>query len=152
MIALLPAVAAQASTSPKAQFISRAEADCIRAGTAIQSLPPFPFKNFDALHPEKSVLPKVGRFFSGPSDEGPIARRLVRQLTALGNPPAGEAAWVAMIGTFREFIAVIGREATAALHGDVRAWVAAVQENRLLPDRLSRAANGFGAKRCAIFK
>jgi hypothetical protein len=152
LTALLIAVAAEASTSPKAQFISHAEADCTRASTAIQSLPPFPFKNFDALHPDKSVLPKVGQFFSGPGNEVPIARRLVRQLTALGTPPVGRAAWVAMLGTFREFVTVIRAEATAASHGDVRAWVAAVQENRLLPDRLTSAANVFGAKRCAIFK
>jgi hypothetical protein len=132
-------------------FVTRAERYCQRGNADIHRLPSFPFQNFDPLHPDPQVLPKVGKFFTGPGNEVPIAQRLVRQLRSLGTPPARKRAWMQVLATFQVFIAVIDREATTALRGDADGWVKAVRENRLLPDRLAAATKRFGAKRCAIF-
>jgi hypothetical protein len=145
------AFAANTSAGGTSTFVQRAEHVCVSAQARIAALPSFPFRNFDALHPDEKTLVKVGRFFTGPGNEVPIARTLVRQLVALGTPPSNQRAWNDVLATFREFIAVIQREATTALHRDVKGWVSAVNENRLLPDRLSAAAKAFGARRCAIF-
>jgi hypothetical protein len=138
-------------STDKAKFIAAAERACVSAKAKIDGLPDFPFKNFDALHPDRKTLVKVGQFFVGPGNEVPIVRSLVRQLAALGAPPSSRTAWNNVLATFREFITVIQREASAALRADVKGWVNAVEENRLLPGRLSEAAKTFGAKRCAIF-
>ena len=100
------------------------------------------------LHPDPKVLPKVGQFFAGAGNDVPIARRLERQLRALGNPPSGGQAWRRVLATFHEFIVVIQREHATALRADVGEWVKAVRKYRLIPDRLST----FGAARCAIFQ
>jgi hypothetical protein len=138
-------------STDKTKFIAAAERACVSAKAKIDALPKFPFKNFDALHPDRKTLVKVGQFFTGPGNEVPVARSLVRQLEALGTPPSSQAAWHDVLAKFREFITVIRREAAAALRADMKSWVNAVQENRLLPGRLSAAAKAFGAKRCAIF-
>jgi hypothetical protein len=143
--------AARVGSSPKAKFVARAEAYCTRAKADFDALPPFPFKNFDPLHPDPKVLPKVGRYFAGAGNGIPIARRLDRQLRGIGNPPSDGPAWRTVLATFHEFIAVIQREHATALRADVGGWVKAVRENRLMPDRLTSAAKAFGAKRCAIF-
>jgi hypothetical protein len=113
-------------------------------------LPPFPFRNFDPLHPDPKLLVKVGRFFRGVGNEVPIASRLERQLRALGTPASNKDAWRAVLATWHDFLTVIEREATDASHGNVEAWIKDVQENRLLPDRLKKATHRFGADRCAI--
>jgi hypothetical protein len=144
--------AAYAAPSPNATFIARAEGYCLQANRRIHALPAFPFTNFDPLHPDPRVLRRVGQFFMGPGNEVPIARRLERQLRALGNPASNLKAWRAVLSTFHEFVAVIQREAVDASRADVNAWVRDVKENRLLPGRLSKASAEFGARRCAILK
>ena len=150
---LVTAASASGGAHPigKRRFVARAQSLCVHAKAQIDALPAFPFRNFDALHPDPTTLVDVGRFFTGPGNEVPIGRSLLRRLEALGTPPSGQRAWRRILATFREFIAVIRREASAALHADVDTWVKAVRENRLLPGRLAAATKTFGARRCAIF-
>ena len=152
-VALVTGASASLGALPvgKKRFVARAESLCLHAKAQIAGLPAFPFPYFDALHPDPKTLVQVGMFFAGPGNEVPIGRSLVRRLTALGSPPSGQMAWRKVLATFREFVAVIRREASAALRADVDTWVRAVQENRLLPGRLAAATRAFGARRCAIF-
>jgi hypothetical protein len=135
----------------KRTFVAQAQRMCVHAKAQIAALPAFPFRNFDPIHPDPKTLVDVGKFFTGPGNEVPIGRSLLRRLQSLGTPPSGRRAWQRVLATFREFIAVIRREASAALRADVDTWVAAVRENRLLPRRLAVATRAFGAPRCAIF-
>lgn len=150
---LCVATSAQAATSvtPQAKFVAHAESYCQHANIAIHALPPFPFQNFDALHPDPKMLREVGKFFNGPGNEVPIARRLMRRLRSLGTPPSRKQAWVQVLATLQKFISVIRQEAITATNADVDGWVKAVDANRLLPSRLTAATKRFGAKRCAIF-
>jgi hypothetical protein len=150
---LVTAASASGAAHPigKQMFVARAQSLCVHAKAQIDALPAFPFRNFDALNPDPKTLVDVGTFFTGPGNEVPIGRSLLRRLEALGTPPSGQMAWRRILASFRKFIAVIRREASAALHADVDMWVKAVRENRLLPGRLAVATKKFGARRCAIF-
>jgi hypothetical protein len=143
-------VAERQPAKPNAAFIARAERICSHARTQLNALPAFPFRQFDALHPDPHLLPRVGRFFTGPGNELPIVRRLVTKLRALGNPAANRAAWSDVLKTLREYIAVFEQEDTAAIGADTSAWVKAVRLNRRLPTRLASATAALGAKRCDV--
>ena len=162
-IAILTAVVAAASAcsgghgdsqQPPAKrnsaFIARAEHVCSRARAQLDALPAFPFRQFDALHPDARLLPKVGRFFTGKGNELPIVRRLDAELRGLGTPPADHAAWASVLETLRNYIAVFHQEDAAALRADARAWVSAVRLNRQLHTRLATTTTSFGARRCDV--
>ena len=51
---------------------------------------PFPFKDFDPLHPTPALLPKVGAFFK---PDLPTDQMIEQQLRGLGEPPSGAAQW-----------------------------------------------------------
>jgi hypothetical protein len=133
-----------------AAFIVHAERICNHARTRLDALPAFPFRHFDALHPDPRLLPKIGRFFAGAGNELPIVRKLEIELRALGEPPANRAAWSDVLETLREYIAVFEREDRAALGADASTWVKAVRLNRQLHTRLNEATTAFGAKGCDV--
>jgi hypothetical protein len=137
---------------PKANaaFVARAERLCSLARTELKALPAFPFRGFDALDPDPHLLPRVGRFFTGPGNELPIVRSLDRQLHGLGEPPANRRAWSRLLATLRAYIAVFEQEDIAALRADTSVWVKSVRLNRRLHTRLAAATTAFGASRCDV--
>jgi hypothetical protein len=116
----------------------------------LKALAAFPFAAFDALHPQRRLLPRVGRFFTGPGNELPIIRRLNSRLLALGAPPADPDEWSRVLETLREYVAVFEREDTSALRRNVSGWVKAVRLNRRLHTRLAHATRAFRAKGCDV--
>jgi hypothetical protein len=46
-----------------------------------------------STHFIQTMLPDVGRFFTGPGDPRPALRALGDQLAALGKPPAQRTEW-----------------------------------------------------------
>lgn len=138
------------SETRNAAFIARAERICARARVELEDLPAFPFLTFDALHPKRRLLPRIGRFFTGPGNELPIIRRLDARLSALGAPPSDPDGWSEVLDTFRRYVTVFEREDTAALRRDVSAWVGAVRLNRQLHTRLAGATGAFGARGCDV--
>lgn len=145
-----PTAPSSQSLKHNSAFIERAEQSCTHAKTKLDALPVFPFPHFDPLHPDPHLLPKIGRFFTGPGNELPITRRLYAQLRTLGNPPASRAAWSDVIATYREYIAVFEHEDSAALAADTGAWVKSVKENRQAHKRLADSTAAFGTTRCDV--
>jgi hypothetical protein len=117
-----------ADPAANAAFRKRANARCRDASSALDARPPFPFDNFDPLHPDPAMLPDVGRFFTGPGDPRPALRALGDQLAALGKPPAQRAQWARLLAARSEELAVIQRQDDAALAADATAFVASVNE------------------------
>jgi hypothetical protein len=142
--------ALRTSGSRDGAFVAQAQRICARAKTQLNALPAFPFKHFDALHPDSHDLPKVGRFFTGSGNELPIVRRLDAQLHELGAPPANLTGWSATLTTLDRYIAVFRQEDAAALRADAAAWVQAVRRNRRLHERLAHATTEFGARGCDV--
>ena len=118
------------SANLNAAFVAHADRICTHARMQLNALPAFPFKHFDALHPDPHDLPRVGQFFTGPGNELPIVRQLGTQLHALGAPPANPTAWSAVLTTLARYIAVFRQEDAAALRADAATWVQAVRLNR----------------------
>ena len=58
------------------RFIVRANGLCQQAAQRLAALPPFPFANFDPLHPDPSLLPQVGAFFTSPGNPRPTLSTL----------------------------------------------------------------------------
>jgi hypothetical protein len=53
-----------AATALDPALVARADAVCARAKTRLDAHGPFPYQNFDALHPDVKLLPKIGAFFA----------------------------------------------------------------------------------------
>ena len=120
----------------------------VEASQQLAALPPFPFANFDPLHPDPSLLPQVGAFFTGPGDPRPTLHALVTKLEALGTPAAASA-WQHVLRAENGAITVRDAQDTAALAADVPAFVRSVEDTVAAERQLALAADGFGATGCA---
>ena len=63
-----------------------------------------PFSNFDPFHPDKKLLPQIGRFFDQPSRRM-LPRDLLQQLQNLGQPPQSNSAWNNLLTARKALIA-----------------------------------------------
>jgi hypothetical protein len=117
---------------------ARADRRCARAARALAALPPFPFPDFDPLHPD-ARLPQVGVFFTGPGDPRPILRRLQAALPT-GRLRAARAA----------DLALRDRQDAAALAGDAPAFVRTARASAAVFRRVAIAATLLGAPRCVL--
>jgi hypothetical protein len=138
-----------ASFPADAAFDARANALCDRASARLAALPPFPYSNFDASHPDPKMLPKVGRFFTGPHDPRPIQRDLIAGLRALGAPPANAPGWTRVLAAHVARLAVMNAQDRAALAADAPAFVRTLGEVNANDRRIAATALLFGAVRCA---
>ncbi|HTP23395.1 MAG TPA: hypothetical protein VMJ65_27570 [Solirubrobacteraceae bacterium] len=131
-------------------FIARANGLCERAAAELASLPPFPFEDFDPLHPDVSTLPAVGAFFTGAGDPRPTFGALDAGLRELG-PPAGErAVWRQALRAHARELAVINEQDRAALAGDVAAFVQSVHHTVATFRQIAITATVFGATHCIL--
>jgi hypothetical protein len=129
-------------------FARHADRACVAASHQLAALPAFPFAGFDPLHPDPSLLPQVGAFFTGPGDPRPTLHLLVTKLHALGTPAAATA-WMLVLRAEDGGITVRDEQDTAALAADVPAFVRSVEDTVAAERRLALAADVFGATRCA---
>jgi hypothetical protein len=58
------------------RFVRLANGICDRAAAKLAGLPPFPFPQFDPLHPDPTLLPQVGAFLTGAGDPRPTLAAL----------------------------------------------------------------------------
>ena len=65
-------------------FIRRADAACRATAAKGAALPGFPFSNFDPFHPDRKLLPKVGRYFNQPARRG-LPRALPAKAPEIGS-------------------------------------------------------------------
>jgi hypothetical protein len=122
-------------------FIAKVDAVCAKASKRFAANGKFPFQNFDPLHPDPKLLPKVGAFFK---PNVSTERMVQNQLRALGEPETGAPLWTA-IRTH-----VIASEANAikqvhvALASDVAGFVATVNEANRLHGQVDTEAQAAG--------
>jgi hypothetical protein len=102
-------------------FLARANGVCAAALARVQANGPFPYPNFDPLHPSAAMVPRVVAFFR---PLVPIDRAVPGQLRALGEPASGRQQW----DRLRDLVT---RDETNAVHqvavgeaGDVKGFVA----------------------------
>jgi hypothetical protein len=135
---------------PAANTLFRAQANklCTAAQAKLAALPPFPFSNFEPLHPNPKQLPKVGRFFTGPGDPRPILRVLNAHLAALGRPPADATAWTGLLAARKTALAVNSEQDKAALAANVHAFVKSVHDVDKTSRTVAVTATIFGTSQC----
>jgi hypothetical protein len=129
-------------------FRARANALCAAAGKQFATLPNFPFSNFDPLHPDPKLLPKVGRFFTGPGDPRPIMRRLDAALHALGQPPANPAGWTHLLAAQQTTVNVRTEQDNAALAANTHAFINSLKDVDRNTRQLAITATTFGTTTC----
>jgi hypothetical protein len=132
------------------QFRTRAGAVCRRAAAALSRLPRFPFANFDPTHPDRKLLPQVGRFFTGAGDPRPTLRRLDAQLRVLGRPAAEPVAWSRYLAGRRAENGARQAQDTAALAADVNNFIKSLHDINTAARRTAIAAAVFGVPDCAL--
>lgn len=131
-------------------FRARASARCRDAAKTLSALPPFPFTDFDPLHPDPAVLPDVGRFFTGPHDPRPTYEQLKEELVAMGRPPAQRSAWGDLVVAQANSLQNIQRQDDAALAADVPAFVQTVKDSSANFRDVAIAATVFGVPDCVV--
>jgi hypothetical protein len=123
-------------------LIARANAICARAKTAIGAHGPFPYPNFDPLHPNTNLLPKIGAFFAATQ---PIADRVPRELRDLGTPHKAQREWTQIVALAQRSRTIGDRQIVAAKASNVPAFVATVNAIHANDMQLGRVAlmSGF---------
>ena len=107
-----------------------------------------PVPSFEPLHPDRSKLPAIGRYFERTSAL-PMLRRELAQLRALGTPPKDQADWQRLLAAKQSSLTEIARQYQAALKTDVPTFVATVRALTTAQGQERTAASGFGAPGCA---
>jgi hypothetical protein len=132
------------------RFRDRANAVCAAANRRLAALPRFPFSNFDPLHPDPKLLPKVGRFFTGPHDPRPILRALATDLRALGQPPADRAGWARVLAARAAALDINSEQDKAALAANVSAFIKSVHDVDTASRQVAITATIFGVPACIL--
>lgn len=137
-----------AGVAADASFSVRARALCSEAARQLASLPPFPYASFDALHPDPKLLPRVGRFFTGPHDARPALRAILTRLRALGQPPAAQQHWRGLLAARSRQLATMEQQDRAALASDVTAFVRSVGASERAYRQVAITSTVFGLPSC----
>ncbi len=141
-VGVVPRPAANAS------FIRRANAAC-HATEAKARMSQFPFSTFDAFHPDKTLLPKVGQYF-----DAPTRRRLPHDLLAtlhkLGQPPASSPAWRNVLAARQAVLRNEAAQIKAALADDAATFVRSVYAQSRAYNQLVFASAVFGVQSCTF--
>lgn len=132
-----------------APFVAHANAACRATEAKAKRLPGFPFSNFDPFQPDKTLLPKVGRFFDQPARRR-LPRALLAQLQKLGQPPADGKAWRDVLAARRAALATETRQINAALADNAPAFVRTVYQSARDANRLVFASAVFGVQSCTF--
>jgi hypothetical protein len=138
--------AAAAAAAAKA-FVDRADAICTQPPTGPDP-GPFPFPSFDPLHPDRSKLPAIGRYFKR-TNSLPMLRRELAQLKALGTPPKDQSDWQKLLAAKQSGVSATAKQYQAALATDVPTFIATVNTLTTATDDEVADARSFGATSCA---
>ena len=132
-----------------APFTAHANAACRATEAKAKRLPGFPFSNFDPFHPDKTLLPKVGRFFDQPARRR-LPRALLAQLQKLGQPPANRRAWDDVLAARRAALANETRQINAALADNAPTFVHTVYQSARDANQLVFTSAVFGVQSCTF--
>jgi hypothetical protein len=127
-----------ASSQLDAAFIARANAVCARANVATEKAQgKFPYSNFDPLHPDPKLLPKLGAFLASSQA---IAARVPGELQALGDPQRNVALWHQMLALLRQSRTIAHQQVAAAQASNPPAFVATMHAIEPVAMNLRRLA------------
>jgi hypothetical protein len=132
-----------------AHFIQRANAACRSIEARESKLPGFPFTNFDAFHPDQTLLPQVGRFFDQPARRR-LAPTLFQELQQLGQPPASSGAWQNVLNARRTVLRNEAKQTKAALADRPEAFVPTVYQQSRDYNELVFTSAVFGVQACTF--
>jgi hypothetical protein len=136
-------VAAAGPSAVNPAFAHRLDRLCAAdyAAMASTSKKPLPYQDFNPEHPRPGELPGVGRFFA---PNVAVWQRLPGQLTALGEPATGAAAWDRLRTLEAQKDANGIRQVHAALAGDISGFVATARTSKALFSKLTDAEHAAG--------
>ncbi len=122
-------------------FIAKAESVCAAAQVKFNANGPFPYSNFNAFHPDPTLLPKAGAWLA---NDLPTHRALPGQITALGEPTTGANRWahIRSIALKNEANAIA--QTKDAQRSDVTGFVATAHEAQTLSSQLASALQPAG--------
>jgi hypothetical protein len=140
-VGVVPRPAANAS------FIRRANAACHATESKFSGLQQFPFSSFDPFHPDKTILPQVGRFFDDPTRRQ-LPQALLSTLEKLGQPPASSAAWRNVLAARKTVLKSEAAQIKAALGDDGPTFVRTVYAQSKAYNQLVFASAIFGVQSC----
>jgi hypothetical protein len=143
-------VGAVARPPANAVFRTRADAACAAAARKLTKLRPFPFFDFTSRRPNAQLLTKLGRAQTGPQDARPALRALIRQLSALGKPPADPVVWAAFLARQNDVVTAYNAVDRAALAANVDAFVKAVHQGAAAERESAVEAVVFGVPSCLL--
>lgn len=127
-----------AATALEAGFVARANAVCERAKKRVDTAHgQFPYANFDPVHPDVKLLPKVGAFFS---QVRAISDRVPSELEQLGTPRTAQATWSQMLALAKQDRVIADRQIAAAQASDAPAFIASVHAIEKTAMQLGRLA------------
>jgi hypothetical protein len=132
-----------------AAFIQHAVSACDATQRQAMTLPGFPFPAFDPFHPDKNLLPQVGRFFDQPARHR-LPRALLEELQRLGHPPASGAAWQAVLKARRAQIMSENAQISAALADNAPAFVRLVYQQARDYNQMVFSSAVFGVQACTF--
>ncbi len=122
-------------------FVAKVDAVCAKANRRFAANGKFPFQNFDPLHPDPKLLPKVGAFFKPNIATGQM---IDAELRALGEPATDARQWNAIRALAIAAHAGAIKQVHAALTSDVTGFVATVNQAKRLHTRLDSEARAAG--------
>jgi hypothetical protein len=128
------------NTSIDAAFIARADRVCARAKSK-DAYGQFPYQNFDPIHPDVKLLPKVGAFFV---KSQPTRDRLPGELRRLGTPQQGATLWTELVAAVTQNRVINDRQIAAANAGDASAFVPTVNEAQRSHEQIQRLGKRAG--------
>jgi hypothetical protein len=140
------ATSASTPTSSSTAFVTRANTICTQPDTG-PTPGPFPFPSFDPLHPDRSKLPAIGRYFER-TDTLAMGRRELAQLKALGAPPKNQSDWQRLLAAKQSGLSATAKQYKAALATDVPTFIATVNTLTAATSAEVAAASGFGVTGC----
>lgn len=142
-----PATTGRASAGVGDAFAAQALEVCQTAIGSKDAWRAFPVQNFDPNHPDASAFPEVATWLE--DEVGPTFDAWRDDLTALGTPPTGTAAWTEVLDAVDTIARLNADQVTAARTGDVDAFVEATNGLHDVQPELERATAAAGVARCA---
>jgi hypothetical protein len=130
-------------------FTGRANAACRAIEAKALRLPGFPFSNFDPFHPDKQLLPQVGRFFNQPARRH-LPHALLAKLKKLGHPPVSSRAWQNVLKARQTVLMNEAKQIKAALADNASAFVRTVYQQSRDYNQLVFTSAIFGVQACTF--
>jgi hypothetical protein len=130
-------------------FIQRADAACRTTEARARGLSGFPFTSFDPFHPDPTLLPQVGQFFSQPTRHR-LPAALLGELKKLGQPPASRKTWQSVLSSRQAVLRNENRQIAAALGADAPAFVRTVYQQARDYNQLVFRSAVFGVQACTF--